>query len=205
MRKRSKVIFFFLAFSLIVITSNSTNKTLGLPNINQKEMKTNYISLNHLEGFTLPDANKVNETDLFLDANEVIEVFNSSNIKIYLTKSDVNLMAKVVFAESKGEPYEGKIAVASVILNRVTSPKFPDTVEGVIKQKNAFSCVRHGEISVVPDSDSYNAVKEAIKGNDPTGDALYFYNPKIATCSWMKGVEKCNIKNIGQHQFFNVK
>lgn len=205
MRKRLFLNFFFFSFALIIITTNTSQMALGLSSNNQKEIETKYIYTTPTTIKPLAIADKSNETELFLEATEVVEVFNSATIKIYLTESDIDLMAKVVFAESKGEPYDGKVAVASVILNRATNSKFPNTVEGVIKQRNAFSCVKNGVIDVVPDSDSYNAVKEAIRGNDPTGDALYFYNPKIATCSWMKGVEKCNVILIGAHEFFNVQ
>lgn len=203
MKKRINF-YFFLAFAFIVITNTHSQMALGLQKVNLEEKYTNNIyTPSETEQLSVSDT--TNETDLFLEAAEVVEVFNSSSTKIYLTQFDIDLMAKVVFAESKGEPYNGKVAVASVILNRVTSPNFPNTIEGVIKQKNAFSCVKNGVINVVPNSDSYNAVEAAIKGNDPTGKALYFYNPKIATCSWMKGVEKYNVIKIGQHVFFNVK
>lgn len=142
--------------------------------------------------------------DLYGEKDGVVEVFNHSNKSIYLTEEDVHLMSQVVYAESKGEPYEGKVAVASVILNRVVNPKFPNTVSGVVKQKNAFSCVRNGVINVDPDADSYKAVKDAIKGVDPSNNALFFYNPKSSTCSWMSQIEKKNKKSIGQHIFFQI-
>ena len=147
---------------------------------------------------------ELNSTIINMPKENVVDVFNHNDNIIYLTEDDINLMAKIVYAESKGEPFDGKIAVASVILNRTTDSQFPDTIHGVITQKNAFSCVRNGKIDVVPDGDSYNAVLKAIEGYDPTDEALYFYNPKIATCSWMKGVEKTGEKSIGQHVFFNV-
>lgn len=104
-------------------------------------------------------------------------------------------MAQIVQAESESEPFEGKIAVASVILNRTVAPGFPKTVESVIRQKNAFSCLnKNGSISKIPDQISFQAVEEALKGKDPTNNALYFYNPKISTCNWMKNVSKNNKK-----------
>ena len=136
---------------------------------------------------------------------EVVEVFNHNNSLIYLTEEDLNLMAKIVYAESKGEPYEGKVAVASVILNRVLSPGFPNSIKEVIFQPNAFSCVINGEINVVSNDECLNAVYDALKGNDPTNEALFFYNPSIATCSWMKDIEKTDSKAIGQHLFFKTK
>ena len=113
-------------------------------------------------------------------------------------------MSEIVYAESKGEPFEGKVAVASVILNRVLSPKFPDTVEGVIFQPYAFSCVINNEINVLPTQECFDAVYEAINGNDPTREALFFYNPEIATCTWMQQVDKTNITPIGNHVFFSL-
>ncbi len=206
--KKKLCICFLLTFTFIVITNIGERNALGLENINKDEINSEYIYTNELNLSYSNDELKntqLKETDLFSQSDEIVEVFNSSTKKVYLTEGDINLMAKVVFAESKGEPYTGKVAVASVILNRVTSPNFPNTIEGVITQKNAFSCVKNGVINVTPNSDSYNAVKDAINGSDPTGKALYFYNPQIATCSWMKDIEKHNIKTIGQHVFFNVR
>jgi len=137
--------------------------------------------------------------------NEVLEVFNHATKQLYITGEDIDLMAKLVSAESIGEPYTGKIAVASVVLNRTIDPHFPDTISEVIFQKNAFSCVKNGKISAYANQDCYNAVYDAIKGADPTNDALFFYNPTIATCTWMKETEKVNQTTIGHHTFFKIK
>lgn len=144
------------------------------------------------------------DCDLYKEQIEAIQVLNFNENPIYVTDSDVYLMAQIVYAESRSEPYEGKVAVASVILNRLQSPSFPKSIEGVIKQKNAFSCMVNGQIDVIPDKASYDAVLEALKGNDPTNKAVFFYNPKIATSIWMKNIEKTNIKPIGNHVFFVV-
>jgi len=144
------------------------------------------------------------EQSLYKEQIGAVQVFNVSDKTIYITDEDVYLMSQIVYAESRSEPYEGKVAVASVILNRLKSPGFPKSVEGVIKQKGAFSCLKNGEIDVVPDKVSYSAVIEALKGNDPTNNAIFFYNPKIATSTWMKQVSKSNVKPIGNHVFFVV-
>ncbi|AWI07281.1 cell wall hydrolase [Clostridium drakei] len=144
------------------------------------------------------------DSTLFKEQDQIVEVFNYSGRKLYVTQKDIHLMAQVVYAESNCEPFEGKVAVASVILNRLRYPEFPKTVEEVITQKSAFSCVKNGSIDVVPDESSYKAVLQALKGNDPTGQAVFFYNPKIATCKWMKGINKKNVKTIGNHVFFVV-
>ena len=145
------------------------------------------------------------DKDLYKNQLSAIEVFNQTNKNIAISDDDIYLMAQVVFAESRSEPYEGKVAVASVIINRAKSPGFPKTIEGVIKQKNAFSCVRNGTITIAPDNDSMNAVIDALKGSDPTNRSLFFYNPKIATSKWMKNIGKSNVKEIGNHTFFLVR
>ncbi len=122
--------------------------------------------------------------------------------EIGITQDDIDLMAKLVYAESRGEPFEGKVAVASVVLNRLLNPGFPNSIKGVIFQTNAFSCVRDRDIKANPDQSCYDAVYEAINGKDPTNEALYFYNPAIATCSWMKQTQKKDTKSIGNHVFF---
>lgn len=142
----------------------------------------------------------------FIDISndEYVEVFSQNNKTIYLTQDDIYLMSQIVYAESKGEPFEGKVAVASVILNRVLSPSFPNTVEEVIFQPNAFSCVIDNEIHVSPSQECFDAVYEAINGHDPTREALFFYNPEIATCTWMQEIDKTNVTPIGQHVFFSL-
>jgi N-acetylmuramoyl-L-alanine amidase len=144
------------------------------------------------------------DCDLYKEEVSAIQVFTISNKNVYITDDDIYLMAQIVYAESRSEPYDGKVAVASVILNRLESPGFPKSIEQVIKQKAAFSCLKNGTIDVVPDKISYNAVLDALKGKDPTNNAVFFYNPKIATSSWMKQVSKTNVKPIGNHVFFAV-
>ncbi|MBE6047262.1 MAG: cell wall hydrolase [Clostridium sp.] len=134
--------------------------------------------------------------------DQVVEVFNHGQTSLYVTQSDVELLAKLVYAESRGEPYEGKVAVASVVLNRVLDPHFPGSIQGVIFQPKAFSCVKNGCIKASPDDNCYAAVYEALRGVDPTNEALYFYNPSISTCTWMNSRTKQNVKQIGHHVFF---
>ena len=128
----------------------------------------------------------------------------NTQIQRQITQDDIELIAAIVYAESKGEPYEGKGAVASVILNRALNNGFPNTIQDVIFQPKAFSCIVDGSIDVQPTQECFDAVYDALSGNDPTGDAVFFYNPDIATCTWMQGVEKHNIVSIGQHLFFTL-
>jgi len=137
--------------------------------------------------------------------NELIEINNNTSINNNITQDEIELMAKLVAAESIGEPYTGKVAVASVVLNRVSNPKFPNTIENVIFQKNAFSCVKNNTLNSYPNEECYKAVHEAINGSDPTNKALFFYNPKIATCNWMKHTNKVNKLTIGHHTFFKTE
>lgn len=145
-----------------------------------------------------------NATDLFKGDKLTVQVFSENNQSISINKDDIYLMAQIVYAESCAEPFEGKLGVASVILNRLKYPAFPKSVEEVINQKNAFSCLLTGKANVIPDTDSYKAVIEAIKGNDPTNKATFFYNPRIATSTWMKNIDKSSVKTIGHHVFFKV-
>ena len=161
------------------------------------------LNVNLVENFLIENIQctleNIQETD------NVLEVFKHDNQQLYITGEDIELMAKLVSAESIGEPYDGKVAVASVVLNRTLDPNFPNTIKDVIFQKNAFSCVRNGQINANANQDCYNAVYDAIKGHDPTNQALFFYNPSTATCNWMKQTPKFNKTTIGHHTFFKIK
>ncbi|NLK93874.1 MAG: cell wall hydrolase [Clostridiales bacterium] len=139
------------------------------------------------------------------ETNNVVEVFSQGSSTLNITQLDIDLMAKLVYGESRGEPFEGKVAVVSVVLNRVLDPHFPNTIDGVIFQKNAFSCVINNNIEAYPDKSCYDAVYEALKGKDPTNNALFFYNPSISTCSWMNKTAKIDCTSIGHHVFFKSK
>ena len=113
--------------------------------------------------------------------------------------SDHRLLAKLVYAEARGETYKGKVAVAAVVLNRVRSASFPNTVSGVIYQKSAFASVSNGSINNTPDSSSIRAALDALNGWDPTGGCLYFYNPRGTSDKWIR---TRTIKTvIGNHSF----
>lgn len=99
--------------------------------------------------------------------------------------SEIQLLARLVHGEARGEPYVGKVAVAAVVLNRVRSASFPNTISGVIYQAGAFDCVADGQINLTPDSDSIRAARDAMNGWDPSGGCLYYYNPSTATNSWI--------------------
>lgn len=115
------------------------------------------------------------------------------------SQNDIQLMANAVHGESRGEPYIGQVAVAAVILNRVNSSTFPNTVSGVIFEPGAFTAVADGQIWLTPNETSKKAVIDAINGWDPTGEALYYFNPDTATSGWIWG--RPQIKRIGKHIF----
>lgn len=115
------------------------------------------------------------------------------------TDSEIYILARLVHAEARGEPYLGKVAVAAVVLNRVRSAAFPNTVSGVIYQAGAFDCVADGQINLTPDSDSLRAARDAMNGWDPTGGCVYYYNPATATSAWIWSREVR--LQIGAHTF----
>lgn len=113
--------------------------------------------------------------------------------------ADHRLLAKLVYAEARGEPYKGQVAVAAVVLNRVRSSSFPNTISGVIYQRNAFTCVNNGSINNTPDNACIRAALDAMNGWDPTGGCLYYYNPKTAVDSWIRTRTVKTV--IGNHKF----
>ena len=115
------------------------------------------------------------------------------------SSSDVTLLARLVYAEARGEPYKGQVAVAAVVLNRVRSSEFPNTIAGVIYQKNAFSCVSDGQINLTPNAESKRAAQDALGGWDPSGGSLYYYNPNTASASWI--FSRTTVTVIGNHCF----
>ncbi|QAT51382.1 spore cortex-lytic enzyme [Caproiciproducens sp. NJN-50] len=115
------------------------------------------------------------------------------------SSNDVNLLARVISAESRGEPYEGQVAVGAVILNRIQHPSFPNTLAGVIYQPGAFSCLNDGGINAAVSSSAYKAARDAINGWDPSGGAIYYYNPAKATSKWI--LSRPVLVVIGDHRF----
>ena len=115
------------------------------------------------------------------------------------SSSDIYLLAKVIAAEGRGESYTGQVAIGAVVLNRVKHASFPDTIAGVIYQKGAFTCVTDSNWSVEPNSTSRKAAQDAINGWDPTGGAIYYYNPAKTTSVWIYSRPVTTV--IGHHTF----
>ena len=126
-----------------------------------------------------------------------------SNVSYAATSntSDIQLMARAINGEARGEPYEGKVAVGAVILNRVKDSRFPNSISGVIYQKGAFTAVSDGQINstIAENSTVYKAARDAMNGWDPTGGCVYYFNPNTATNSWIWS--RPLVKTIGKHRF----
>nr|WP_231956246.1 spore cortex-lytic enzyme [Aneurinibacillus soli] len=120
---------------------------------------------------------------------------------VSFSKNELNIMANAVYGESRGEPYIGQVAVAAVILNRVKSPSFPHSPSAVIFEPGAFTAVADGQIWLTPNETAVKAVQDALNGWDPTGGALYYFNPDTATSKWIWS--RPQIKKIGKHIFCN--
>lgn len=115
------------------------------------------------------------------------------------SSSDVYLLARVIGAEARGESYTGQVAVGAVILNRVRHSSFPDTIAGVVYQKGAFSCINDSNWNVAPNDTAKKAARDAINGWDPSGGAIYYYNPAKTSSKWMR--TRPVITTIGEHVF----
>ncbi len=115
------------------------------------------------------------------------------------SSSDYNLLARLISAEARGEPYSGQVAVGAVVLNRVEHPSFPDSISGVVYQRGAFSCIDDGQFNKPVADSCYSAARDALNGWDPSGGAIYYFNPSTATSSWIWS--RPLIKTIGKHRF----
>lgn len=113
--------------------------------------------------------------------------------------SDYELLARIISAEARGEPYMGQVAVGAVVLNRIEHPSFPDTLSGVVYQKGAFSCLYDGQFYEPISDSAYKAAADALNGLDPSGGAIYYYNPKKSTNKWI--FSRPVITTIGAHRF----
>lgn len=121
------------------------------------------------------------------------------NVPQGFSQNDITLMANAVHGEARGEPYEGQVAVAAVIINRTKHENFPDTISGVIFEPRAFTAVADGQIWLEPNESARRAVLDAINGWDPTENATYYFNPDTATSPWIWS--RPQIKTIGKHIF----
>lgn len=115
------------------------------------------------------------------------------------SNSDYHLLARIISAEARGEPYTGQVAVGAVVLNRVEHPSFPTSISGVVYQNGAFSCLYDGQFDKPVADSAYKAARDALNGWDPSGGAIYYFNPNTATSSWIWS--RPYITTIGKHRF----
>lgn len=126
---------------------------------------------------------------------------SSSSSSSSPNEASIDLLARVINGEARGEPYEGQVAVGAVVLNRVDHPSFPNTISGVVYQKGAFTAVDDGQINAQMYASSHRAARDALNGWDPTNGAIYYYNPVTATNQWIRRREI--VCTIGKHVFCN--
>ena len=204
------------AFSGLTV-ARAANIVKGDTTANIKAVQTRLATLGYytykvdgIWGSRTKKAVKKFQRDYGLTADGIVGARTEKALKITLTgksslskntvsSANLDLLAKCVYAEARGEPYTGQVAIAAVILNRVKSSSFPNTVSGVIYQKNAFTCVSDGQINLTPNASAYSAAKDALNGWDPTNGCLYYYNPATATSKWIWSL-KVELK-IGKHSF----
>ena len=133
----------------------------------------------------------------------IVDKESTNNVSLAKTTStsDIQLMARAINGEARGEPYEGQVAAGAVILNRVKDSRFPNSISGVIYQPGAFTAVSDGQInaSISEGSTVYKAAQDAMNGWDPTGGCVYYFNPSTATNKWIWS--RPLIKTIGKHRF----
>lgn len=119
--------------------------------------------------------------------------------KFTLNRAEMDMMARIIYSEARGEPYIGQVAVGAVVMNRIRSPQFPDTIAGVIFQPGAFTAVDDGQYWLTPGKTAYLAAWDAVRGWDPTGGSLYYFNPDTATSAWIWS--RPQTVKIGNHIF----
>ncbi|MDE6075294.1 MAG: spore cortex-lytic enzyme [Clostridia bacterium] len=157
--------------------------------------RKNGLTADGIAGKSTYEALGMNDSAKALEGNKGSNSGSSSSY----TNSDLYLLAKCIYAEARGESYTGQVAVGAVILNRVASSAFPNSIAGVIYQRHAFTAVSDGQINLEPDKTAMNAASDAMNGWDPTYGCIYYYNPAVATSSWIFG--RKTVTTIGKHVF----
>ena len=197
------------AMGITSTTTSSTGKdVVAVATYQQKLKNWGYYNgaVDGVKGTKTIAAVKLFQSKNGLTADGIVGVATAKAMGISVSTSSSNysnndtyLLAKAVYAEARGEPYSGQVAIAAVILNRVKSSSFPNTVSGVIYQPWAFTAVNDGQINLEPNATAYQAARDALNGWDPTYGSLYYYNPNTATNSWIKSRQVTTV--IGNHVF----
>lgn len=218
MKRLKTVIFIFILFFMCIGISRicysiSKYGSTGneVKNIQTKLSELGYLTSSDVDGiFGSKTQNAVRkyQTDKGLKVDGIVgdETLKSLGLKSddssgggVNNNTDLNLLSKLVYAEARGEPYNGMVAVAATVLNRVQDSKFPNSISGVIYQSGAFTCVDDGQINLDANSTAKKAAQDAINGWDPTSGSIYYFNPDTATSSWIWG--RPQVLKIGKHIF----
>lgn len=205
-------IFYTTSFSLVQIFSPSNTQSVYVATqsenqkIQQRLKELGYYNgaIDGILGNKSITAIKNFQRDYGLTVDGIVgkntlKALGLSNSSSGYSSSDIYLLAKCIHAEARGEPYVGQVAVGAVILNRVKSPEFPNTISGVIYQPWAFTAVHDGQINLEPNDTAYKAAKDALNGWDPSYGCLYYYNPTTATSKWIWSRQ--TVVTIGKHVF----
>jgi N-acetylmuramoyl-L-alanine amidase len=205
------VVFFVFCFSCVLV---SGNVSLDIISVSASMTQTRIIqaklselgyyeeSIDGVYDQATKQAVTSFQTDQGITATGVVDSITAAALGVSTstqTNSDLYLLAKLVYAEARGEPYTGQVAVAAVVLNRVDSASFPNTIQGVIYEPWAFSCLYDGQFNLEPNSTSYQAAQDAMNGWDPSYGCLFYYNPTTATSSWI--FTRTTVVTIGSHVF----
>lgn len=189
-----------LITALFIISEVESDKsvTITIVNYNTTEVKETIIEEPNKEVSVVPETKPEVKTPVEQPKQDPVV---TEKPKAETAKSDdAYLLAQIINAEANDEPYNGKLAVGNVVMNRVNHPDFPDTIRDVIYQKGQFQPVRNGSINKKPSDDSIKAANEALNGKQIVGkQALYFYNPEISTSDWI--FTRKTIMDIGNHRF----
>ncbi|TXC92979.1 cell wall hydrolase [Metabacillus litoralis] len=190
-----------IILSMLMIAFYTISPTLQINAKTAKSFETGdtvALSIEHYGNYKVGQ----NSIELSLGNKEAVDfraALNKTDQALSISKEEKALLARLVHAEAKGEPYVGKVAVANVVINRVEHEQFPDTVREVIYQKNAFQPVQNESIDEAADDEAENAVTEALALNKSEDKSLYFYNPDTATDEWIRTRDVTKV--IGNHVF----
>ena len=144
------------------------------------------LPLDGLYGSNTAQAVKGFQSNFGLNPDGVVGDMTWSELKKHsLNREELDILAKVIYSEARGESYEGQVAVGAVVMNRIQSGKFGDNIKDVVFQKGAFTAVADGQYNLMPDSTAYLAAQDAVRGWDPSNGSLYYFNPKTATSAWI--------------------
>ncbi|MCG1024870.1 cell wall hydrolase [Dehalobacter sp.] len=166
--------------------------------VEQLPLKNEVVTANIGSDSVIETAKPAEWADSAWEPERVTSDVSRSSQMLY-DQEDVILLAKIIYAEARGESFEGQVAVGAVVLNRVESPKFPDTIREVIYQPGQFTAVLDRQIELTPGDEAYKAALAALEGQDPSNDAIFYYNPQTATDNWIK--TRSVVRNIGNHNF----